>query len=350
MAAARNQTRTPVGVRPFDPWRDAKDVTELIAVAFQGQLGPDGEIALAEMRRIARWGPLLGWYSWSADRQSPLPPGFVWVDNGRVLGNLSIRPALERGAYIIGNVAVHPDHRRQGIARMLMETTINEVVACGGRWIGLEVRADNVAARALYEPFGFREVGRTLHMLRPAGLKTDPPVGTLPGLRPARREDHTALVNLVYAVVPALQRPLLELQRADYRLGWERTLDLWLSGRREAWWVAEVDGVVLGAVRAVHHWGRRRRFDQMEVLVHPTYAGWFEDTLVRQGVTWLCSRPRGKQRMIEVMLPAPSLMMIQAFETHGFETLRVLIQMRLDVATPSGQAPQVRRTYRVRRS
>ncbi len=332
MAVVQSQECPVVGIRPFDPWRDARAVTELIADAFQGQLGPDGEAALAEMRRIARWGPLLGWYSWSGGRRSSLPPGFVWVNDGQVLGNLSIRPAIERDAYIIGNVAVHPDHRRKGIARMLMEMAIAEVIACGGRWIGLEVRGDNTAARSLYEQFGFREVGRTVHMLRPADLKMDLQPDTLPGLRPARREDHTALLNLVYAVVPPMQRPLLELRRADYRLGWERRLDVWLAGQREAWWVAEVDGVLQGAVRAVCHWSTRRRFNRMEVLVRPTYTGRFEDVLVRQGVAWLCSRPWGKRGMIEVVLPSPSLAMIQALEAHGFEMLRVLIQMRLNVA------------------
>ncbi len=64
------------GVRPFELYRDSKPVAELIAIAFSDGLGPDGEVALAEMRRIARWGPLLWWLYW---------PGWGGVELQRAL-------------------------------------------------------------------------------------------------------------------------------------------------------------------------------------------------------------------------------------------------------------------------
>jgi ribosomal-protein-alanine N-acetyltransferase len=55
------------------------------------------------------------------------------------------------------NVAVHPDHRRKGIGRSLVEA----LVASGGREEALlELRASNTAACALYKDLGFQEVGR----------------------------------------------------------------------------------------------------------------------------------------------------------------------------------------------
>ncbi len=55
------------------------------------------------------------------------------------------------------NVAVHPDRRRQGIARNLVEAV---VASGGGEEALLELRASNTAACALYEALGFLEVGR----------------------------------------------------------------------------------------------------------------------------------------------------------------------------------------------
>lgn len=60
-------------------------------------------------------------------------------------------------------IAVSPAHRRQGLGRLLLMTTINRVRAAGARTLFLEVGADNPTARALYAAAGFQPAG-----LRPA--------------------------------------------------------------------------------------------------------------------------------------------------------------------------------------
>lgn len=314
------------GVRPFDPYRDSKPVAGLITAAFSGKLGPDGEMALAEMRRVARWGPLLGWFYWPGWNRSGVAPGFVWVEEGHVLGNVSLRHTLGWGGFFIGNVAVHPDWQGRGIASALMQAALEAISARGGRWVGLEVRADNQVARQLYEHLGFRQVGQTLYMLRPADILWggDPPPH--PGLRRGRSYDSTALIELARAIVPAPQRPLLELRKKDYRPSWERTLDHWLEGRREVWWVIQDSATLCGAVRALHERGRRP--DRLEVLVASGHAGRLETVLVQQGIASL----RGAcKKMVGIMLPDPTESLVAALEAASFQKLRVLVQMRLDL-------------------
>ena len=325
VTAMLRRNRTRVGVRPFDPFRDAKSVTELIAVAFRGRLGPDGELALAEMRRAARWGPLLWWLYWPGGRDGGVLPGFVWVEQGRVLGNVSLRRARGWGGFFIGNVAVHSDWQRRGIGRALMEAAVEEIFAHGGRWVGLEVRADNRAARRIYERMGFCEVGRTLCMLRPAGFPwaTSPP--SHPTLRRGRSSDGAALFELAHTTVPISQHPLLERQKKDYRPGWERILDYWFEGRRETWWVIEASGKISGAVRAVHERGRRP--DRLEVLVASDQTGSIETVLVQQGIACLHGAAR---KMVEIVLPNSTEPLVTALEAIGFQKVRVLVQMRLN--------------------
>ena len=55
----------------------------------------------------------------------------------------------------ITNVAVHPAHRRRGIAARLVEALLTAAKAEGITAIHLEVRASNVPAIALYEAHGF---------------------------------------------------------------------------------------------------------------------------------------------------------------------------------------------------
>jgi ribosomal-protein-alanine N-acetyltransferase len=59
----------------------------------------------------------------------------------------------------INNVAVHPDYRRRRVG----ETMLREILAAlrteSVEFISLEVRAENAAARALYEKLGFKQIG-----------------------------------------------------------------------------------------------------------------------------------------------------------------------------------------------
>jgi ribosomal-protein-alanine N-acetyltransferase len=57
------------------------------------------------------------------------------------------------------NLAVHPARRRQGIARALLTEALARVRTQGVVVVWLEVRPSNAAALALYQAFGFEEVG-----------------------------------------------------------------------------------------------------------------------------------------------------------------------------------------------
>ena len=57
------------------------------------------------------------------------------------------------------NVAVHPDHRRKGIAEALVNALVEALKEKGSHCLTLEVRASNAPAIGLYEKLGFRQVG-----------------------------------------------------------------------------------------------------------------------------------------------------------------------------------------------
>jgi [ribosomal protein S18]-alanine N-acetyltransferase len=58
------------------------------------------------------------------------------------------------------NMVVSNSRRRQGIGKMLVEEFLGLSGSEGARVIFLEVRESNVAARRLYESYGFAEKGR----------------------------------------------------------------------------------------------------------------------------------------------------------------------------------------------
>jgi len=83
-----------------------------------------------------------------------------WVgrEDGRLVGYICLWEVADE--LHITNVAVHPDARRRGVARALLESVLDRARAGGSRIVVLEVRPSNVEALTLYESFGFRVVGR----------------------------------------------------------------------------------------------------------------------------------------------------------------------------------------------
>jgi ribosomal-protein-alanine N-acetyltransferase len=83
-----------------------------------------------------------------------------WVgrEDGRIVGYICLWEVADE--LHVTNVAVHPDARRRGFARALLESVFARARAAGNRMVLLEVRPSNTEALTLYESFGFRVVGR----------------------------------------------------------------------------------------------------------------------------------------------------------------------------------------------
>src|SRR5690606_14211251 len=92
--------------------------------------------------------------------------GYVWVEDGRVVANITLTRADHSSTqWIISNVAVLPEYRRRGIARELVQAALDHARAMRGVRVLLQVRSDNVAARTLYELMGFRFMESVTEML-----------------------------------------------------------------------------------------------------------------------------------------------------------------------------------------
>lgn len=67
---------------------------------------------------------------------------------------------LVHGEAHIATLAVHPEFRKEGIAKQLLVYTLGDAVHRGIQEAMLEVRESNQAAQNLYRQFGFEIVGR----------------------------------------------------------------------------------------------------------------------------------------------------------------------------------------------
>ncbi len=161
-------------LRPFDVRRDLTHVADLIEQCFADTLDPEGQRYLQQMRSAAGNPGYLQWMSFAAERTSLPLNGYVWEEDGKVVGNLTLIPSfgIGRRYYLIANVATHPDYRRRGIARQLTTRAVEHARQRGAQAAWLHVRAENAGAIALYTAIGFVERARrtTWQCNEPSGL------------------------------------------------------------------------------------------------------------------------------------------------------------------------------------
>ena len=93
----------------------------------------------------------------ASELNNPLSLWLVAMDGDRVAGYIGSQSV--EGEADMMNVAVHPDYRRKGIARRLVEGLVAALREKGVYSLALEVRASNVPAISLYEGLGFSQVG-----------------------------------------------------------------------------------------------------------------------------------------------------------------------------------------------
>lgn len=146
-------------LRPFDHNRDLLAVADLVEVSFDDSIDADGQRYLRQMRDAAQNPNFLRWANAVVDQASLPLSGFVWEEDGHLVGNLSLIPFQldNRRNYLIANVAVHPRYRRRGIARSLTSAALEHSRKRGAGSAWLHVREDNEAAVKLYLSLGFLE-------------------------------------------------------------------------------------------------------------------------------------------------------------------------------------------------
>ena len=100
----------------------------------------------------------------SGELDNPLSVWLVAIEEDALIGYIGSQTVM--GETDMMNVAVHPNQRRRGVARKLIEALVQVVRNRESYCLTLEVRASNVPAIALYTDLGFMEVGRRRNYYR----------------------------------------------------------------------------------------------------------------------------------------------------------------------------------------
>jgi ribosomal protein S18 acetylase RimI-like enzyme len=106
--------------------------------------------------------------------------GYIWEEAGQAVGLVNLSPmGFDNRTWVIGNVAVLPEHRRKGIAGQLIQAAVDLARQHQIKNVVLEVIAHNLPAVKLYENKGFEIYSQLVQLNRDAALGA-PPLPALP--------------------------------------------------------------------------------------------------------------------------------------------------------------------------
>jgi len=307
-------------LRALDVRKDLLSVAELIEQCFANQMDPEGQEYVRQIRQAGRDSRYVRWIPGAHERVSFPLYGYVWEQDNRIVGNLSLIPFYRRGVwrYLIANVAVHPDYRRMGIARYLTEKALEHIEEQSVPAAWLQVRADNEGAIQLYQQLGFKErARRSTWQCNCREPVPQPPASITVGSRTG--EDWAQQKAWLQENYPPEISWNLPLQINDLEPG------LWSWVRR----------VLLG--KPVRHWAARRSGQLAATLTweqSPQYIDYL----------WLAAPPDEDEGLQALLIHARRLLLYrrqlsvnypaeagaQAFEQSGFHLHNTLIWMSVE--------------------
>lgn len=326
-ATTRLNKRLESGIRPFDIGCDLRPVAELIADAFAHELDPRGNAALREMRIMSHVGALLKLLNRSTGEFNDLFGGFVWIEDGKVVGNVTVQKADTTGnRWQIANVAVAPAYRGRGISRLLMTKALEYITENRGEWAVLQVYAQNTIARHLYEQLNFEEVGGSVDL----SLKRLPPVelpAQLSRFYSFSAEQWQALYELVSNQQSGQMLWWRPPRRMDYQITLEQMASEWF------WRVLGRNRVYRRCIQTTQRFdaaliltaARWRGTHQLQLWVQPGMYGQHEETLIQWALATLQEYPRWP---IALNLSVHHTAALACAKQYGFQEQQTLLTMR----------------------
>ncbi len=157
-----NASQSTSHIRPVDIRKDLPAIADLIERCFAQTMDDEGREYIRRIRQIGKNTQLLQLANRAPEQSSVPMRGYVWEEDGRVIGNLTLIPLKrdEKPVYFIANVAVQPEYRGRGIGQMLTEKALQHIRIRSGAAAYLQVRDDNPGAVHIYRKCGFREFAR----------------------------------------------------------------------------------------------------------------------------------------------------------------------------------------------
>lgn len=328
MTAVSVLKRHKNGIRPVAVRYDLRQIADLIELCFADRMDRSGQMAIAEMRSMANLGVLLYGLQAMDKLLRGIVQGFVWEEDGHIVGNVSLYRAGHSNAWVIANVAVHPDYRGRGLGYQLCAAALERIVEFGGSQAILQVDEDNPPAVNIYEQLGFVQQRTFVRWFWGQGNRVAKPLPDMPKITYAALHDWRAVYALAQRLRPDALGGLGWLRpthESVFRPSLGRSLGRLFSPSSKETWVIRGQENPLDAIMFTESsFGASSiRFD---LLVHPDKQGQLELFLLN----YLLRRAGHSLRGAYTDHPADDFATTELLQRHNFQHKRALIHMRWD--------------------
>jgi ribosomal protein S18 acetylase RimI-like enzyme len=312
-------------IRPIHLERDINQVADLVELCFADAMDAEGRAYLRNIRLATRTMNSVYLSSLSPENTSIPFHGFVWEENGRIIGNVTLIHSKrnEKHYYFIANVAVHPGQRGRGIGRMLTERAMRHVREHKGSRVMLQVREDNPSAIHIYERLGFKEINRRTNWVFDPDKK--PLLSSQADIRVTRRsiDDWPQQKTWLQELYPESVGWFLPFNIKKHAPGFFNWLDRWLNSDSLGFWAVRSHNKLLG-------------------------LGSLEVVNAYQHYLWLATSPANEDAVIRCLLPHvihhmrhrkklhinyPAARAVSAFMDSGMKVFNTLIWMEAIISS-----------------
>jgi GNAT superfamily N-acetyltransferase len=312
------------GLRRINVRHDLTEIAKLIELCFGDVLDESGRAAIREMRTMSRAGPFLWLMSLLPIGNPSWQYGFVYVCSGQIVGNIGVQPINSAmDTWLIANVAVHPDYRRQGIARKLVRAALDSVESKSAVRVVLQVDIDNTDAVNLYTQIGFETLAIRTVWRRKGKYLTEQPFFQAPmKIRQALRDDWPLEYSLLNRYSPEGLTWTAPLQIEHLRPSIFRDIGHFMTGNQEERWLILRFGEVVGWIYIL---SGSTTADQIRWVIDPQWRPALEQELLRYALNRL------GDNSCNVWVEHPDGDANRFLDQHFFESTRTLRWMQLDL-------------------
>lgn len=151
--------------------KDFDAVLEIATESFQYPENPEWSIQDDESeglddsaRNLSRMWPIINILKVFSPSLQDIFRGHIWEEGGKAAGLVMVNRRGSTNKWWVATVAVHPDFRRRGIARKLVNASLDLMRSRGAQIAILDVIAGNVPAYELYTSLGFEHFSSNIDM------------------------------------------------------------------------------------------------------------------------------------------------------------------------------------------
>lgn len=214
--------------RPMKLPHDLTPLGEMLVETFQYPENPEWSVRtdekehlVNEVQSIRRLWPLIRTMQFFSRSLRDLLHGYVWEEEGKIAGVTIVQRRGTTSIWVVGAVGVLPAFRRRGIARRVLQESLELIKRRGGTKVWLGVIDGNLPAQTLYERLGFEVYDSVIeYSITPTESPTSPPLPEGYAVSRLGRHDWRTRYELEKRIAPESTRLYEPIEVGRFRRPW----------------------------------------------------------------------------------------------------------------------------------